>query len=812
MAEIEAETAEPLEIVRQETVAVAVSVHELYEYAEVTVVGEEYALGGRGYDDGSDATVHAEAHPVSASAVVVAAPVDCDDCDGDGDGEGDGYEIMDASATVVRVLSDLDLDVGLGGIGSDPSRPGTARAPPPHPAAAPSPHDDVSPYLYDLTRQGASLSPTSSGGWDPAQPPPDRRDWGSVSRLAESAPHLARYLAPDPSFRSPLHEACRLNAPPGVIRSILAAHPKAAELPDGVGNLPLHLLFSGSGRRRRFFRGNSNSYSDSDSSVNGDSNSNSNGIDARSSSGPTTTATATTLANMSDFDVRRYESALALISAYPDTIGAPNGQGDTPLMHACDFPPSSPLLIEALTSSFPPASRVLDQSGRTALARYCDAGGTSPYVARILIESFPEALRAVDYDGRTPLHRPAYFGNADVVETLLLRDDDHIASKRTRRGSTALHEACAGIGGDDYDSDYVRTVSLLLRSHRGAASVLNKDGTVPIRLACRNRNPSLRIVNALLRADPSCGTIVCTRTGWNALHDACDHSGGGRGETADASDQTLVEIVRSLLRRGGEREGVSSSSPPCDPDMARAAASIVTIKLDSPLHLAAEQSDPRPNLGIVRELLGAYPGVVFLRNDYGYTPLHCACQSYIPDEGLVRALLGAGSRLQLRCARLGSGEIESDGDEHVDEFDKVALLKTNNGEMALHLAVSKAQVPIGVIEALLEAQGDDNCDDDDDGASKNKAGNTPLHEACYRHSNANVIRALAHGRPRWASTRNASGYTPLFLMCKFGMATVDAVRVLLEVGGEDGQQWQQRRGDGGGAKEGGEEVGGSGGG
>ena len=146
MAEIEAETAEPLEIVRQETVAVAVSVHELYEYAEVTVVGEEYALGGRGYDDGSDATVHAEAHPVSASAVVVAAPVDCDDCDGDG--EGDGYEIMDASATVVRVLSDLDLDVGLGGIGSDPSRPGTARAPPP---TRPPPRPPTTTYLPTCT-------------------------------------------------------------------------------------------------------------------------------------------------------------------------------------------------------------------------------------------------------------------------------------------------------------------------------------------------------------------------------------------------------------------------------------------------------------------------------------------------------------------------------------------------------------------------------------------------------------------------------------------------------------------------------------
>ena len=123
-------------------------------------------------------------------------------------------------------------------------------------------------------------------------------------------------------------------------------------------------------------------------------------------------------------------------------------------------------------------------------------GGDNDEVAAIL--SMDNRLtRAVDADGWTPLHLAAYYGHADVVETLLANNADvHVRSTNYMQNQP-LHAAASG--------QRVETARLLLRA--GAdANATQSGGFVPLHSAAQNGDTAL--IELLLAH----GAIVDART------------------------------------------------------------------------------------------------------------------------------------------------------------------------------------------------------------------------------------------------------------------------------------------------------------
>jgi ankyrin repeat protein len=417
-----------------------------------------------------------------------------------------------------------------------------------------------------------------------------------------------------------------------------------------------------------------------------------------------------------------------LLQVDPNAMAvATNSEGDNPLHMAALAPESmihSNIFVKLLAAN-PACAAALNHRLQTPLSLYCQQRQANSAVAAILLEAHPDAVRQPDFAGKTPLHDAAFNLNTDLMRHLVHQAPD-TASVRDRQNKTPVHLMCQQ---QPRDIHIPALDALLLAAPEAVAVADNVNGQTPLHIACRVQRPSLDVIRRLIQANPDATSKVDAES-YTALHHACENG-------AD------VEVISLLLSAYGM------------------AARTVTRKQDFPIHIACGANTSTES---VRLLIDANRDALTMKNDYGFTPLHCVCRAYQPRMGIVQALLEA-------CP-------------------SSVILRTHGGETATHLACSSAAF-VGVLQLLTLAQttvtGNMLASDLQirETSTTNKVGNTPLHEACFRGASFEHVETLAKASPEWIVVRNNAGYTPLQVMCKGGRLDERVVTVFSRIRGQE---------------------------
>jgi ankyrin repeat protein len=415
-----------------------------------------------------------------------------------------------------------------------------------------------------------------------------------------------------------------------------------------------------------------------------------------------------------------YAVAILLLSRGAD-VNAPNKDGNSFLHRVCEKGITW-LLSPILEYGGDLAAGDIDRSNALHVAAYY---GQEEIVGTLLRKDIAKCITTIDNYGKTPLHDAAGNGNAKIVSALL--EHGASASQPDADGWTPLHLA-------SYEGNY-EAAKLLIE--RGCSiSVQDKDGDTPLHDACHCYGGTERIVRLLLESGANPATK--NNTGHTPLHIASYYSNyevvsllleygcsiSAQGETgytplhfACGSDGT-ERFIRLLLESGADPATKNE-------------------KGYTPLHTASFGN----NYEVVRLLL-EYGCSISAQDEEGNTPLHYACR---PDgsESFVRSLLEHGADIGMQNAK---------------------------GLTPLHIASGSDNIPI--MKVLLEA-----------GAVKlleieDNARLTPLLLACWANSLSNnnteaIKLLLSHGAN--VKIQDEDGDTPLHSMAWAGNSELSTI-------------------------------------
>ena len=248
-------------------------------------------------------------------------------------------------------------------------------------------------------------------------------------------------------------------------------------------------------------------------------------------------------------------------------------------------------MTDPSSSSFPWASAASRTHSRaTNLALHSAAESDRSDVVLSLLKRGAD-LEEKDKNGWTALNTAAYFGNLEVLVTLLAAGAN-IEARTSNNGYTALHTAA--------DKHHVPALDLLLRKGADITAVTGKGWTaLNIAVYAGHRD----VVMMLLDRGANIHATT-TRSGWTALHTAT--------ERADTS------LVLLLLRRGADIKAV-------------------TYKGWNALHCGAQGGYPQ----VVQTLLAEKADVYSTIESTGYTALHLAAEK--AHDTILALLLDAGA-------------------------------------------------------------------------------------------------------------------------------------------------------------------------
>jgi len=161
----------------------------------------------------------------------------------------------------------------------------------------------------------------------------------------------------------------------------------------------------------------------------------------------------------------------ALINSNPKLATQKTSQLISPLLLCCYY--KKPELADIIIKHVPEIS-IFEAA----------AIGKTDFVTKALSEN-PNQVHEFSDDGFTPLSLAAYFGNEDVIRTLLLAGSDPNIPSRNGFNVYPIHSAVA--------SNYTMIAKMLLEA--GAdINVVQKSGATPLHSAAHNGNIELLIV------------------------------------------------------------------------------------------------------------------------------------------------------------------------------------------------------------------------------------------------------------------------------------------------------------------------------
>jgi ankyrin repeat protein len=403
-----------------------------------------------------------------------------------------------------------------------------------------------------------------------------------VSYLVEARPQTL--LVTDNEGNLPIYHACEGRAPPEVVLYLVQEYPESLQVPENNGDLPLHHVCK----------------------------------------------------HGASLEVISY-----LVEEYPESLQVTGNNGNLPLHHACTF--GAPLeVVRYLVEEYPRSLHVADINGQLPLHHACNHGAPLELV-RYLVQQYPESLQVIGINGKTPI---ALAKNQEVVawmrsamaisgiafeplsssqpslqptnlpfspdkNTRIYQNDIHhhvslqqpslrpvdsssfdqrtpgqtpsLSNKRKaikQQLLVALRELPPSLG----------NIQTLVEAWRGALSVADINGNLPLHLACYHGAP-LYVVRYLVQEYPE-SLQVTNKDGGLAVHYACNCNRG-----------SPLEIVRYVVQENPK------------------SLQVTDINGQLPLHHACNHGAP---LELVRYLVQQYPESLQVIGINGKTPIDLA--------------------------------------------------------------------------------------------------------------------------------------------------------------------------------------------
>jgi ankyrin repeat protein len=138
--------------------------------------------------------------------------------------------------------------------------------------------------------------------------------------------------------------------------------------------------------------------------------------------------------------------------------------------------------------------------------------GASVDVVRYMVEALPQSLQTADREGNLPLHYAAMYSGAAVVKLMagISSDACQHANNRIR---LPLHLVCARVW--DQDSLALSMIMNIIRHNPVALRLPERQGRLPLHLACEQGRPRQDIVKLLVTSFPAgllCEEVESGRT------------------------------------------------------------------------------------------------------------------------------------------------------------------------------------------------------------------------------------------------------------------------------------------------------------
>jgi len=248
-----------------------------------------------------------------------------------------------------------------------------------------------------------------------------KKDWRAVVQRAAEYPHEAATWIVTKGFNGnlrflPLHKACVLAPPEGVIDALLDAYPEGARCTDQDSWVPLHCAC---------FYGSSE------------------------------------------------EVVRALLRAHPKGAQCLDDEGRCALSYSCLKAASAPVVI-ALLSAFPKGAMVKDNEERLPLAHACSKGASEKVIIALL-KVAPKAAQARDAQGRLALHHATRKSASAGVVRALLRVYSRAAQTPDDTSKLPIHYSCQASS-----KPSVAVVEQLLEAYPESINIKNGFGLTPL--------------------------------------------------------------------------------------------------------------------------------------------------------------------------------------------------------------------------------------------------------------------------------------------------------------------------------------------
>ena len=255
-----------------------------------------------------------------------------------------------------------------------------------------------------------------------------KKEWKGASQRSNSFPDEAATWIVTKGFNGnlrflPIHKACVLNPPEGLIETLIAAYPDGAKSRDQDGWLPIHCACF---------------YGASGKVVNTLLVASPKGAQCKDDEGRLPIHYAC-LKNAPDGVVK------ALVASYPKGCMSKDDDGRLPIHHACSKGAPDGV-IESLLKANPKSAQTKDDQGRLPLHHVCRKNA-SGWVIKTLLKVYPRGAQIKDDQDKLPIHYACQnCVNEDMIKLLLQAHPESVHVKNGF-GYTPLDEVKASSNG-----------------------------------------------------------------------------------------------------------------------------------------------------------------------------------------------------------------------------------------------------------------------------------------------------------------------------------------------------------------------------